>query len=223
MKIEIDYLKHIFEKVNKYPKAVIQNTLKFVSEKINKEKLAKLVNDRNIPIIQVSEATHNSDDELTYSHIILPFKGFKGENLIKSFKKALSFFLPKNVIPRFIYKGKKLGSFFPIKDVVSEKHRSDLIYGFHVPDMEIDEYHYIGETEVRNETRIYEHGHTDKFSSIYKHSREHNYDVSPSDFTILANGYHNWLDRKLCEALYVRDYKPFLNAQKNSHKLLLFA
>ena len=88
--------------------------------------------------------------------------------------------------------------------------------------MDNDEYHYIGETAVRHETRMYEHAYTDKASAIYKHSHENNYVASASNFNILASGYHNTLDRKLCEALFVKDYKPFLNAQKNSHKIMLF-
>ena len=84
-------------------------------------------------------------------------------------------------------------------------------------------YQYVGETSVRFETRCYQHAYTDKKSSIYKHSHEHNYLAAPSYFSVLANGYDKWLDRKLCEALFVKDYKPVLNAQKNSHKLHLFS
>ena len=73
-----------------------------------------------------------------------------------------------------------------------------------------------------NETRMYQYAYTDKQSAIYKHSREGNYAVDPSNFQILAKGYQNWKDRKICEALFVKDYKPFLNKQKDSHKLELF-
>ena len=131
-------------------------------------------------------------------------------------------FLPKDVIPRFIYKGRKLGLFFAIKDSVNDMHKSGIVYGYQVPGMQTDTYHYIGETRVRFETRVYEHSNTDRNSSIYKHSRDQSYDITPTDFSILAKGYNNWLDRRLCEALFVRDYKPFLNAQKNSYKLELF-
>ena len=118
---------------------------------------------------------------------------------------------------------KKLGSFFPIKDKVNDKHRSNLIYGYRIPDRETESYHYIGMTEVRHETRIYEHIYTDKNSAIYRHKEEHNYVPNPSNFNILAQGYNVWLDRRICESLYARDYQPFLNKQKNTHKLELFA
>ena len=115
-----------------------------------------------------------------------------------------------------------MGSFFPIKDKVNDNHRSGLVYGYRAPGTETDSYDYIGESKVRHETRIYEHSYTDKNSSVYKHSHEHNYIASQSNFTILANGYHAWIDRRLCEALFVGDYKPLLNRQKISHRLELF-
>ena len=116
-----------------------------------------------------------------------------------------------------------MGSFFSIKDKIDESHRSSLVYGFKIPGLQTDSFHYVGETSVRFETRVYEHGHTDRNSAIYKNSREGNYSVSKTDFCILASGYNKWLDRRLCEALYVKDNKPILNAQKNSHKLELFS
>ena len=99
---------------------------------------------------------------------------------------------------------------------------SGVVYGFNVPNLESNVFHYIGETKVRHETRMHQHAYTDKQSAIYKHSREENYAVDPSNFQILAKGYQNWKDRKICEALFVKDYKPFLNKQKDSHKLELF-
>ena len=130
--------------------------------------------------------------------------------------------LPKTVIPRIIYKGKKIGSFFPVKDKVSANHQSALVYGYNIPGIETNSYDYIGQSSVRHETRMYEHAYTDKSSSIYKHSQEYNYTASPINFSILAKGYHSWLDRRICESLFVKDYKPFLNKQKNSHKLEIF-
>ena len=97
------------------------------------------------------------------------------------------------------------------------------MYGFKIPGIETNTYHYIGETSVRYQTRVHEHGYTDKNSAVYKHSQGHNYTASQADFCILANGYNKWIDRRLCEALYVKDYKPFLNVQKKSHKLELFS
>ena len=117
---------------------------------------------------------------------------------------------------------KKIGSYFPIKDKLDDKHRSNLIYGYHIPGRETEKYHYIGMTKVRHETRISEHINTDKNSAIYQHKEEHNYTPDPSNFDIIATGYNAWLDRRICESLYARDYQPILNKQKNTHKLELF-
>ena len=135
----------------------------------------------------------------------------------------LSECLPKNILPRIIYKGKKIGSYFTIKDKIDNKHLSGIVYGFNVPQMEVNVIHYVGETNVRNETRMYQHTFTDKESAIYQHSQQYNYTALPSNFSILAKGYPKWKDRKICEALFVRDHKPFLNRQKISYKLELFS
>ena len=222
LKNEINFLKQVFTKINKYPKTVVENTLKSVRDKITEENVPAPINLGQGAANSVVASTSVAVD-LLHPHIILPYKGFKGENVVKCFKKVLKFSLPKNVIPRFIYKGKKLGTFFPVKDKVDDKHRSNLIYGYHIPGKETETYHYIGMTKVRHETRIYEHSVTDKTSAIYRHKEEHNYIPHPSNFSILAHGYYAWLDRRICEALFAKDYKPFLNKQKNTHKLELFA
>ena len=141
---------------------------------------------------------------------------------MKSFKDCLSEYLPENIFPRFIQKGKKLGTYFQVKDKISIKHLSGIVYGFNVPIFENDVNHYIGETKVRHETWMYQHAYTDSKSAIFRHSHDNNYTADPSNFTILAKGYVNWKDRKICEALFVKDQKPILNKQKDSHKLELF-
>ena len=209
-------MKQVFIKVNQYPKNVVDNTLKSVKAKFSE-------NSTNPPEVAVdNNVTSVSVQEIVHPHIILPYNGFKGENVLRGFKKALNEWLPKNVTPRFVHKGKKLGSFFQIKDKISSIHRSNLVYGFHIPNKQTENFHYIGESKVRHETRIREHVSLDKHSSIYRHSQEHNYKPNLSNFTILAQGYDKWIDRRICEALFVRDYKPFLNKQKVSHKLELF-
>ena len=43
-----------------------------------------------------------------------------------------------------------------------------------------------------------------------------------SDFRIVDKGFSNTVDRKLAEALYVKELDPVLNRQKKSYNLLLF-
>ena len=111
LKDEINYLKNVFMKVNSSPKTVVINSLKFVKDKVAKENETPQQNDGD----------NNSDGTMArntvvdvpiHPHIILPYKGFKGDSLIKRFKFFLNEYLPENVNPRFILKGKKWGHFF---------------------------------------------------------------------------------------------------------------
>ena len=122
---------------------------------------------------------------------------------------------------RFIYKGKKIGSFFSLKDPIKKEHQTNLVYGYNNKDNP-KVVQYIGETNVRFETRTHEHSHSDKHSSLYKHAIKHNYAVQKDDFKILETGYKNTLDRKLAEALYIEELKPQLNEQVRCHNLKLF-
>ena len=224
LKTEIDYLKQIFVKINNYPKIVVENTLKLVRDKVAEEKRTPIPDDVgvNVNTLEATSGGLPGSPLPTFPHIILPYKGYEGEQSIKKFQSVLTSYLPKHVMPRFIYKGQKLGTFFPIKDKVDTRHKSGVIYGYRLPENNTNTYHYIGETSVRFETRINEHIRTDKNSSIFKHAQENNYTASPSNFSILAQGYNNWLDRKLCESLYIKDHKPILNTQRNSYNLELF-
>ena len=145
-----------------------------------------------------------------------------GEKLMKKFKKTLSYFLPANLITRVVYKGKKVGSYFQIKDAVPFIHQSDLVYAFVQKSATEPVTEYVGETKVRLGTRIHEHCVTDKKSSIFKYKNSNNIKISQDDFIILEKGYNNYLDRKIAEALYVKKMKPRLNEQVESYKLLLF-
>ena len=110
---------------------------------------------------------------------------------------------------------KKTGSCFRLKDKVSIEHQSGLVYAF-------KKGKYVGETKVRFGDRIDQHCHTDKKSAVYKFKVENQVQVSKDDFEILDMGYSNTLNRKLAEALFIKDIKPELNEQVKSYKLNLF-
>ena len=63
---------------------------------------------------------------------------------------------------------------------------------------------------------------TDKNSAVYKHNKAKNVVTSQDNFRILETGYHNTIDRKLAEAIYIKQYTPELNEQVRSFKLCLF-
>ena len=102
------------------------------------------------------------------------------------------------------------------------EHETNLIYAFK-PTYDSEKVtEYVGETKVRFGTRTYEHLNTDKASSVYKHKVDNNLSVSDSDFEVIDKGFPKSLDRKLAEALYVKELDPILNRQKKSFNLLLF-
>ena len=109
-----------------------------------------------------------------------------------------------------------------MKDKVKEIHQSNLIYGY-VPPGESDlKEGYVGETNVRWGRRTEEHARWDKKSSVYKYGQKKNIEVIHGDFRILERGYPKYFNRRIAEALYVKDHNPILNIHKQSYKLKLF-
>ena len=63
---------------------------------------------------------------------------------------------------------------------------------------------------------------TDKNSSVCKYLKENKIQATKTNFKILEKGYSKSVDRKLAEALYIKELKPILNEQVKSFKLQLF-
>ena len=222
--MEITHLKRVFKEQNGYPSRIIHDCIREVQQKF----------ERNHPeedgsgtlggaggAVQATTGTPGAGDTVEVEVkplICLPFKGKDGDKIIGQFRNALAKALPPEIKPRFTYKGKKIGSFFRVKDPVPIEHESNLIYAFRKD----EELKYIGETKVRNGTRQHEHSRTDKKSAIFKYKQQKGLDISPEDFEILEKGYPNTVKRKLAEALYIKELKPPLNEQVKSAKLCLF-
>ena len=225
---EIAFLKKVFIQVNGFPSKVVNKVVREVRSKMTNGSTST-VGSNSVPVssvapvVPVSLVTDPSrKEEIHTPYICLPYKGLPGEGIVRKFRDILTKTLPTNVKPRIVYKGKKLGSCFRIKDKVPLEHESNLVYAFKPTYAEKQVTDYVGETNVRLGTRSYEHCHTDKLSAVYKHKVQNNLEVSEADFEILDKGFSKTVDRKLAEALYVRDLDPVLNRQKQSFKLLLF-
>ena len=191
---EISFLKNVFMKVNGYPSRVVNKTLWGMRKTISKEKELE----RNSDIRHTINIDPPKTDEI-FTHMSLPYKGLEGENLMKTFKSYLSRILPRNIKLRIIYKGKKIGSFFTLKDHVKKDHMSELVYGYcETPNS--NKVSYVGETNVRFGTKLNEHINTDKKSAIFKHIQSTIMVASQDNFKILENV---TVDRKLAEALYI--------------------
>ena len=213
---EISFLKTVFGEINGFPSRVVHNTVQCVKRKVQEEKQPPESSAPNNQIAEDSEPLKSVTEVTPF--ICLPYKGKEGEKIISKFRDALSKATPQNVKPQFVYKGKKLGSYFRLKDQVPLEHQSDCVYSFN----NNGSTKYVGETKVRIESRSHEHCYTDKESSVYKFKEETGEQISPDDFQILDKGYSRRLDRKLAEALYIKELKPILNEQVKSFKLCLF-
>ena len=219
LKNEIKHLKNVFTKINGYPSRVVNDTLQNVIKKIERENTLEHVSNNILPGNQ--SVNVNGEVEAT-PYFCVPYKGKEGETVINKFKGFVSNMLPTGVKSRFTYKGKKLGSFFPVKDQVKKEHQSNLVYGYSGNISEMHDPDYIGETCVRFEARIHEHTVTDKQSSVFKHITGSDIEWVDDDFFVLGKGYNKTFDRRIAESLYIKQYKPMLNEQSDSYKLKLF-
>ena len=159
-----------------------------------------------------------SEGVFSFDSIVIPYKGKEGERIVRQFRRALDRALPANVKPQIVYTGKKVGSYFRIKDKVPIEHQSNLVYAFKKENSTL----YNGETSVRFGERTDQHQNTDKKSSVYKYLQEHPMNVSDDNFEILETGLTNKINRKIAEALYIKDFNPPLNERVRSFKLMLF-
>ena len=99
------------------------------------------------------------------------------------------------------------------------QHQTNLIYAFKEDNIT----RYVGQTNVRFGTRVDQHSNTDKLSSVYKYKQERGIDIGPDNFEILDKGYSRTLNRRIAEAMFIKEHKePELNKQKKTAKLLLF-
>ena len=88
LQTEIDFLKQVFIGINEYPKAVVEKTLKIVRDKIAEERSSAAVT--NAADVTTVPSSSGPEVPLTVNpHIILPFKGFKGQNILDNFPSAV--------------------------------------------------------------------------------------------------------------------------------------
>ena len=216
---ELNFILKIFTEINGYPYKLVQNMLvKFE----NTFKTDGLVTSKEEAL---SENNNTTDQNNNTPMCILnvPYRGKKGESMMKSFTKTLDKSLPKEINYRIVNTGTKLSRHFSLKDKVDEKHLSNYVYSYECSKKVKCKDNYVGETGRRKIKRIREHAGNDKNSAIYKHSKMNKHTiVKEEDFHVLAANYPNRRKRKLAESMFIRDLKPTLNKQIDSFKLALF-
>jgi len=153
------------------------------------------------------------DDKPTI-RVRLPYCA-KNENLTRTFLKKLRSFIGESFNVYIIWNTSKIRSLFPLKD--KNLHPHCIIYKGTCSCGEI----YIGETERCNHLRFDEHENIKKTSEPSKHlkdNRNHSF-----TWEILSNAPSHLGKRKILEALFVAKFKPGLNEQVKSKKLVLFS
>ena len=104
----------------------------------------------------------DNNDEAQKQHLLaLPYKGHKGEQVVKSMRKRLNVVLPRNVKIRTCYTGKRLSSIFKTKDRMKFDQEHNLIYHVKCPEESCTD-DYIGEFGRRVIERVKDHNGRDK-------------------------------------------------------------
>ena len=228
-KKEIAFLKKVFGEKNGFPSRVIHDCIYSVKQKMEEE--TRSLTSEGDPDILEEDGNQETGNQITRDGqgamgddveskplIIIPYKGKEGDKIMAQFRNAVAKALPPNIKPQIAYQGKKIGSFFKVKDSIPVEHQSDCVYAYK-PNGATK---YVGETKVRFETRQYEHENTDKKSAIYRFKHQNGVEITAGDYEILDKGYPNTVKRKLAEAMYIKELEPELNEQVKSAKLCLF-
>ena len=152
------------------------------------------------------------DDRVT-KYLRLPYCE-SNEQLSKLFLQRLDMFTEHKFKFIVIWETRKIRSLFPLKDRVL--HRSCVIYeGVCSCGKK-----YVGETRRIAKIRFDEHDNTKKNSEPSKHLKKYN--GHAFEWKIIATATRAQLKREILEAFYIAKYKPEINDQVQSHKLLLF-
>ena len=121
LKEELKHLEDVFVMKNNFPIWVVKKILKEEKEKIDNRNNA----DKNKHTIQTDVKFESKDK----SHsLLLPYQGEKGLHLTKSLKRNLKSLLPSTVKTNIDFIGKKLSTYFQIKDRTNFEHKHDINY-----------------------------------------------------------------------------------------------
>ena len=138
----------------------------------------------------------------------------KNENLSRTFLKKLKFFIGDSYDVFLIWNTTKIRTLFPLKD--KNLHPHCLIYeGTCTCGAK-----YVGETDRCFHLRTGEHEDIKKASEPAKHlkgNRDHSF-----SWKILAHAPRDFNKRKILEAFFISKFRPCLNEQVHSRKLILF-
>ena len=182
-------------------------------DKINEE--CKLSGNLNIT---TNNKSNISNDITNTTHIlVLPYKGERAQRIIKLINKAVKKILPQNHVTQNVYKSKKLGSYFNIKDPTKLEHQYDLTYFTQCPGVNCNETYLGKQPEDYKKVPLNMLEKTENptwLNIVWTQIRP---PVCMQDFQILTKRFNQCkFKRKICEALLVIKHQPTLNAQEHS-------
>ena len=210
---ELNYIEKVFRVNNNYPNWVIKKVLQQAKQQQQQQQQQQQHQPQQI----------TADTAGKNYFLLLPYKGEKGEHLIKSMKRRISKLLPPEFKTQVTCTGKKLGTSFNVKDQSKFDHQHDVVYYVDCPNETCRE-NYIGESGRRISERIKDHNGRDLKSHILRHSVESGHaNVSCKYFKIIAKNFSNnsW-KRKIAESLLIQEKRPTLNIHDKSVPLKLF-
>ena len=212
---ELQHLKDVFCSINDYPERLVEEIIK--NERNQQERRATET--------EITNKDKEEEEEEVQLQLMLPYAGKRGEAIVEKVQKyvrKIASNKDRKVKVSSIFKSKKLGSRFNLKDKTKPEHLHNLVYYVPCPNKKCKS-SYCGETKRRMEKRTGEHGGTDPKSHVLRHSRKTKHKrVKNADFKVLRQGFRSNFRRKISESLFIKQYKPDLNVQKDSYRLSLF-
>ena len=124
-------------------------------------------------------------------------------------------------LPKIVYNGTKISSYFPVKDKIDIMHCSDVVYYYESSAENIKD-DYVGETKCRFGKRIKEHQGKGATKNLLLPKILRRKILIPHQCQNLAKNYNNRMKRKFAESFFVKDKRSNLNIQKDTYKLQLF-
>ena len=218
LKAELIYLKNTFCEKNDYPERMVEQIIE------NEQKSQQTVQTAQESQNEQETSTDTEEKSVALS-LNLPYAGEKGEKLISKLQRKISKMVNKAkklVSVNAVYRAKRLGGSFNIKDKIKFEHQHNVVYHSECPNKKCKS-SYTGQTKCRIGKRIPQHGGKDRNSHLFRHAEKTKHKrVDNHSFKIIGKGYRSDFARKISESLFIKKLKPDLNVQKDSYKLLLF-
>ena len=119
LEMELDHLRKVFTEINGFPLWFVNNAIKNFKKEDVEEQREESTEE------QLPEDEQPEDKKMLM--LKLPYRGKKGESIMKSFKKQLETALP-NTTSRIVFTGIRLSSHFNLKDEIPKEHKHNVVY-----------------------------------------------------------------------------------------------